>query len=153
VGTVTLQLAAGTGATVIATARPDGEALVRGLGASGVVDYTGDLASAITSVAPGGVTAVGHAAGDAAVLGGLLRPGGRIASVIGATAEQVGRADVTVIPVHASPTQAKLRALLEAIAAGRLQVPVDRTFALADAAAALTAFGQHKRGKLIITLD
>jgi NADPH:quinone reductase-like Zn-dependent oxidoreductase len=116
------------------------------------VDYTGDLAGAVTSVPPDGLTAVAHAADDAAVLGGLLRPDGRLASVIGATAEQVGRTDATVIPVHASPTQAKLRSLLEAIAAGRLQVPVERTFPLGDAAAALSAFGQHKRGKLIITL-
>lgn len=56
---------------------------VRGLGAAHTVDHTAELAAAVRAVASEGVTAVAHGAGDAARLGALLRPGGRLASVVG----------------------------------------------------------------------
>jgi NADPH:quinone reductase-like Zn-dependent oxidoreductase len=152
VGALAAQLAAATGATVLGTARAGAEDFVRGLGAAHAIDHTGDLAAAVRAVAPDGVTAVVQAAGDAAQLGALLRPGGRLASVVGATAEQVGRDDVTVIPVLATDTPEKIRTLLDAIAAGQLQVPIGQTFPLDDAAAAVAAFGQHKLGKIVVTV-
>jgi NADPH:quinone reductase-like Zn-dependent oxidoreductase len=153
VGALGVQLAAATGATVLATARPDAAEFVRGLGAHTVVDHTEDVAAAVAAAAPDGVTAVAHAAGDAAALAKALRPGGRLASLLGATAEQVGRDDITVTPVGAQFTPEKLRALLDAVAAGQLQVPVAQTFSLDDATRALGAFGEPKKGKLVITLD
>src|SRR5664280_2195060 len=97
VGAFAVQLAAARGARVVATARPGGATeFVRSLGAADVVDYTGDLAVALRAVTPDGVTKVVHAAGDPAVLGSLLVANGQFASVVGATAEQVGREDVTV---------------------------------------------------------
>lgn len=55
VGSIAVQLAAETGATVIATARPgEEERYVRGLGAAHTVDWTGDLTAAVSSVAPDG---------------------------------------------------------------------------------------------------
>jgi NADPH:quinone reductase-like Zn-dependent oxidoreductase len=153
VGALAVQLAAATGATVLATARPDATEFVRGLGAHTVVDHTEDLAAAVAAAAPDGVTAVAHAAGDAAALAKTLRPGGRLASLLGATAEQVGRDDITVTPVGAQFTPEKLRALLDAVAAGQLRVPVGQTFSLEEATQALGAFGEPKQGKLVITLD
>jgi NADPH:quinone reductase-like Zn-dependent oxidoreductase len=153
VGALAVQLANVTGATVLGTARPGAEDFVRDLGATHVVDHTGDLAAAVHEVAPGGLTAVVHAAGDARQLGALLRPGGRLASVVGATDEQVGRVDVTVIPVLATGTPDKVLGLLNAVASGELKVPVSQTFPLNDAVAAVAAFGQHKQGKLVVTID
>ena len=152
VGTYAVQLAAATGATVLATARP-GEAtgFVRGLGAAAAIDYTGDLAAAARAAAPDGVTAVVHAAGDVAALGALLRPGGRLASALGATAEQAGPADVTVTGVMAVAEPAKFASLLASVAGGTLRVPVTRTYPLAQAAQAVADFGGHKLGKLVIT--
>jgi NADPH:quinone reductase-like Zn-dependent oxidoreductase len=152
VGAFTVQLAAATGATVLATARPDAQEFVSGLGAHTVIDYTADLTAAVAEAAPDGVTAVAHAAGDAASLAKTLRPGGRLASLLGATAEQVGRDDITVTPVGAEFSPEKFRALLDAVAAGQIQVPVGQTFGLDDAAQALGAFGEPKQGKLVITL-
>jgi NADPH:quinone reductase-like Zn-dependent oxidoreductase len=152
VGALAVQLAAATGATVLGSARPGTEDAVRNLGAAHVVDYTGDLAAAVHAVAPDGVTAVVHAAGDPAVLGQLLRPGGRLASIVGATAEQVGRDDVTVIAVLGSDNPEKVRALLDAVASGDLRVPIAQTFPFDDAADALAAFGSHKLGKLLVTM-
>jgi len=161
VGAFTVQLAAATGATVLATARP-GEAtgFVLGLGAAAAVDYTGDLAAAIHAAVPGasgtpgtegGVTAVVHAAGDVAALAALLRPGGRLVSALGATGEQAGRDDITVTGVMAVGEPGKFASLLAGVAAGTLQVPVTRTYPLDEAAEAVADFGRHKLGKLAIT--
>lgn len=153
VGSFAVQLAAATGATVLATARPGADAdHVLGLGAAHAVDHTGDLAAAVRSVAPDGVTAVVHAAGDASTAGALLRPGGRLASAVGATTEAVGRDDVTVTPVLATAPADKVVALLDSVAAGKLTVPITRTYAFDQAAEAVADFGGHKLGKLLITV-
>ncbi len=151
VGGFAVQLAAASGARVLATARPgDGAAFVRDLGAGTVVDHTDDLAGAVRSAAPDGVTAVVHLAGDPTALGALLRPGGRLVSALGATAEQVGRDDITVTPVMPAATET-LGKLLDSVAAGTLSVPVHRTYDLADSAAAISDFGSPKLGKLVVT--
>jgi NADPH:quinone reductase-like Zn-dependent oxidoreductase len=151
VGVLAVQLAAAAGATVIATGRPGTEEALRDLGAAHVVDYTGDLAAQARALAPDGVTAVAHAAGDAADLGALLKPGGRLASVLGATDEQVGRDDVTVTGVQATSTPQGFAALLAAVGDGRLRVLVYSTYPLDHSADAISAFGEHKFGKLVVT--
>jgi NADPH:quinone reductase-like Zn-dependent oxidoreductase len=153
VGAFAVQIAASRGARVLATAPPGAASeFVRRLGAAEAVDHTDDLGAAVRAVAPEGVTAVLHAAGDPALLAGLLVPGGRLASIVGATAEQAGRADVTVTGVMGTFTGAKLRGLLDQVATGTLIVPVAATHPLADAAAALAAFGSGKLGKIVVTV-
>jgi NADPH:quinone reductase-like Zn-dependent oxidoreductase len=153
VGAYTVQMASAGGALVLATARP-GEAsdFVRGLGADAAIDYTGDLAAAVRAAAPEGVTAVVHAAGDAAALAALLNPDGRLVSALGATAEQAGRDDITVTGVMAVAEPEKFAALLASVAAGTLRVPVARTYPLDQATQALADFSGHKLGKLVITV-
>jgi NADPH:quinone reductase len=56
VGAYTVQLAAARGATVIATGLPEDEAWLRELGADEVVDYTGDVVSAVRAGHPEGTT-------------------------------------------------------------------------------------------------
>ncbi|MDQ1747922.1 MAG: hypothetical protein QOD07_2185 [Frankiaceae bacterium] len=154
VGSFAVQLAAAAGARVVATAAP-GEAseFVSSLGASEVVDFMGDLADAVRDVAPDGVTAVLHAAGDPAVLGGLLAPGGRLVSLLGATNEQVGRDDVTVTPIQAAYTPERLGRLLDAVASGELRVAVGATFPLSAATDALEWFKDPTHlGKAVVTI-
>jgi NADPH:quinone reductase-like Zn-dependent oxidoreductase len=149
VGAIAVQLAAATGAKVIATTRPDGDSIefLRVLGAERVVDYTADLAAAIGEE---GVTAVVHGAGDVAALAKLLRPQGRLASALSATQEQAGRDDIAVLPVMADASTATLEKLLAATAERKLRVPVARTYDFEDAAQALADFGNHKLGKLVV---
>jgi len=154
VGSFAVQLAAADGARVVATAAP-GEAseFVSSLGATDVVDFTGDLAAAVRGIAPDGVTAVLHAAGDPVALAALLAPGGRLVSLQGATAEQVGRDDVTVTPIQSKYTPERLGRLLDAVAAGRLTVAVGRTFPLTEATDALEWFADLRHlGKVVVTL-
>jgi len=154
VGAFAVQMVAATRATVLAAARPDRAAadFVRALGARHAVDYTGDIGAAVRAVAPEGVTAVVHAAGDATTLAALLQPGGRLASALGASGETVGRDDVTVTPVMAVASPAKLAALLDAVAAGSLTVPVAQTYDVGESEQALAAFAAHKLGKLVVTV-
>ena len=151
VGAFAVQLAAHSGARVLATAHPGAAQFVTGLGAESTVDHGGDLTAQVQALAPAGLSGVIHLAGDAAALGALLSPGGRLVSALGASPEQVGRDDVSVVSVRAAATSAIVSALLQAVADGTLSVPVERTYGLRDAATALADFGSPKQGKLVIT--
>jgi NADPH:quinone reductase-like Zn-dependent oxidoreductase len=153
VGSFAVQLAAAAGARVIATARPGpATVFVRGLGAAEVVDYAGDLRAAVRAVAPDGVSTVLHAAGDPTAPAGVLTAGGRFVSVLGATSGQIGRDDVSATGMMATYTPAKLAGLLAKVATGELTVPIAGSYPLADAPAALTAFGRGKLGKIVVTV-
>src|SRR5688572_25003194 len=121
VGAYAVQLVAARGATVIATAKPGEDAdFVRDLGASHSVDYTGDVTAQVRATQPGGVDAVLHFAGDGAQLGELLVPGGRLASTLIMSPEQLPLPNAQVSPVFASPDAATLDRLAAEVAAGRL---------------------------------
>jgi NADPH:quinone reductase-like Zn-dependent oxidoreductase len=150
VGAIALHYAAAAGADVIATARPGAEAeFVRGLGARHVVDYAGDLSAQVRAIAPEGVPAIVHLAGDGARLADLLAPGGRIASTMGYGPDQHAAA----VAVMANPNAATLDRLATDAASGRLRVPITRTYPLEEAPQALADFtaGSHQ-GKLGITI-
>lgn len=152
VGSVAVQLAAAAGLTVIATARPGQEDdYVRSLGAAHTVDYTGDVVAAVRDIAPDGVDQALHLAGDAAVIGQALRPGGVVATTLGATAEQVGREDVTVAGVMAAATPEKLATLLDHVAARRLRVNIEARVPLDSAQDAFGLFADGTLGKVLIT--
>jgi NADPH:quinone reductase-like Zn-dependent oxidoreductase len=149
VGAIAIQLAAAAGAKVIATAKPGEEAdFVRGLGAHEVVDRTGDLPAQVRQVSPEGVDVIVHLAGDGSALAGLLTGKGRIASTVGYGADQHPAATF----VMANPTPATLERLAADLAAGRLSVPVERTFTLDEVPAAFAEFAGGTRGKIAITV-
>ncbi|MEU5891786.1 NADP-dependent oxidoreductase [Streptomyces sp. NPDC047461] len=143
VGALAVQLAAARGATVIATARPGAQTdFVTGLtdAAVHVVDFTGDLPAQVRAIAPDGVDAVLHLAGDGAALAALLRPGGQLASVTGLSQDDVKDHDVTVHTIMGSPDAKILASLAEQVAAGALRVPVTATYPLEQAMQAFAAF-------------
>lgn len=152
VGSIAVQLAKTAGATVIGTARPGQEQdYVRGLGADHTVDYTGDLTAAVRQITPGGVDKVLHCAGDAATIGQVVRPGGTVATTLGATAEQVGGDDVTVTGIMAAATADKLASLLEQVARGELRVNIEARVPLDRAHEALALFADGTLGKVLVT--
>ena len=109
VGNQAVQLAAKAGAHVVATAASDEErALVRDLGAAETVDYSGDVVEAVREAHPDGVDAVLHFAGGAADYLPVLRKGGRLASTLIMSPDQVPTEDATVIPIYANPEPAVL---------------------------------------------
>ncbi|MFI6456989.1 NADP-dependent oxidoreductase [Streptosporangium amethystogenes] len=154
VGALVVQLAAARGARVIATARPGAEAdFVIGLSDATIhlVDFSGDLPAQVRALAPHGVDAVLHLAGDGVQLASLLRPGGRLASTLGLTAEAVEGSGVTVHTIMADANAQPLTALAALAASGALRVPVTATYSLEQAPEAFAAFGAGALGKLAVT--
>lgn len=152
VGSIALQLALAAGATVIATARPGTEdEYVRSLGATHTVDYTGDVAAAVREHTADGVDKALHVAGDAAIIGQTLRAGGTVATTLGATAEQLGRDDVTLAPIMAAATADKLAVLLDHVAKGNLRVNVEASVPLDRAQEAFAFFADGTLGKVLVT--
>jgi NADPH:quinone reductase-like Zn-dependent oxidoreductase len=150
VGAIALQYSVAAGAEVIATARPGTEEdFVRGLGATHVVDYSGDVAAQVRTIAPPGVAAIVHLAGDADQLTALLAPGGRIASTLGYGPDQHAAA----VAVMANPDTPTLDRLVADAAGGELRVPITRVYPLEETPQALADFGAGAHhGKLGIAL-
>ena len=154
VGSKAVQLAARSGATVIATARPGDEVeFVSGLGARHTVDYTGDIEGQVRTVAPDGVDAVIHTAGDGVQLADLLRAGGRFASSQMVGPEQLGDRDVQATSIMHMPHRETLDELATLAASGELRVPITRTYKLEEVPQAIKDFSQEgKLGKLGIAI-
>ena len=153
VGAYAVQLAAARGATVIATATPGSDVdFVRGLGASHTVDYTGDVLAQIRALKPEGIDAALHFAGDSAALGEVLVSGGRLASTLIMSPDQMPLPDAKVSSVFASSDAATLDRLAAEVAAGRLKTPIQQTFPLVQAGEALAAFSAGTQGKIAISL-
>jgi NADPH:quinone reductase len=147
VGSVAVQLAARSGARILAPALPEDEPFLLELGVSDVLPRDGDIAAAVRDRVPDGVDAlldlVNYAPGtyDAS-----LKHGARVASPTGAAGEGPGRT-----MVMAAPTAENLHRLGSLLADGTLRVPVQATYELAQAPDALAALtGEHTRGKLAI---
>lgn len=153
VGTQVVQLAAATGATVVATAKDKSAAeLLIKLGATEIIDYTGNVVADLLAAHPSGAQAVIHLAGDSAALIPALADGGRFVSALVFSPEEVPLKNGTVVPVQAAPTSDVLEQVAAAQADGSVQVRVDHLYPIADAAAALARFGSGKLGKIVITV-
>lgn len=149
-----LQLLAARGVTVFASAASPSEAThVRSLGASDVFDHTAPLGPQLQELAPGGVNAVMHLAGDAMALSEYLVEGGRFASLLGAGPDAFPGRNITASAVVAAPDRTLLERLAGDVAAGRLQIPVMRTYNLADVPRALTDFSAGTLGKLAVKIS
>lgn len=157
VGSYATQLAARTGARVIAVTRSDYADHVRGLGAAEVIDYTaGDVAEQIRGVAPDGVDAIIDLHSDRDTLLGLAataRPGGRIVSPLHAVdADALTERGLTGSNVNAATE--RVGELGDLAASGQLRVPVTRTFTLSETNDALAEQASHQsRGKLVIVIE
>ncbi|MET8550662.1 NADP-dependent oxidoreductase [Micromonospora zamorensis] len=149
VGSIATQLAAASGAKVIATAKPGEESeFVRSLGAHEVVDHAGDVPAQVREVSSAGVDVIVHLAGDPSALAGLLSEKGRIASTMGFGADQHPAATF----IMANPTPATLDRLAGEVAAGRITVPIKRSYPLTEVADAFADFAGGTLGKISITV-
>jgi len=154
VGAFVLQLAAARGATIIATAASGAEAdHVRTLGAAHVVDHSQDLAAQVREIAPNGVDVVLHFAGDPFALADLLVDKGRFASLLSIGQDQFADRNITATAVFAGPRRDQLEALASEIVAGRLRIPVQRSYSLDEVPQAFADFAAGTLGKLAVTID
>ncbi|TCO47094.1 NADPH:quinone reductase-like Zn-dependent oxidoreductase [Kribbella antiqua] len=156
VGAIAVQYAAARGARVIATARPGAEAeLITELtgGKAEIVDYTADLSAQVRALAPNGVAAALHLAGDGQQIADLVADGGRLSSTLGlADVASPGR-DLTVSTVRANPDKATLARLGADVASGAIRVPIATTYSLEQVPQAFADFGAGTVGKLAIAIN
>lgn len=155
VGTYAVQLAAGRGATVIATGMPEDEAWMRELGAAEVVGYSGDLPAAVRAMHPEGVDALivavqlGDGFGPTAE---LVKDGGKLATMVGGDVETLASRGIGATNVYGQSDPAAFAKVLK-MAAGTLTVPITRTFAFDELPEALGLVGKRRsRGKVAVRI-
>jgi hypothetical protein len=89
-----------------------------------------------------------HLAGDPEGLVGLLSLGGRVASTLGYGSDQ----NQAAFAVMAIPDAATLSRLADDVLAGRLRVPIERTYQLSEVPTALGDFTAGTLGKFAVTI-
>jgi len=155
VGHLAVQIATARGAHVIGTGSSAREAFVRSLGAAEFVDYRS--ARFEEQLEP--VDIVIDLIGDAEQTGlrsvSLVRPGGLYVGVPSGISDEVGTAaaarGVRATGILVEPDGAALAQIAELVDAGRLRVEVERTFPLAQAAAAQNAVATGRtQGKIVL---
>jgi NADPH:quinone reductase-like Zn-dependent oxidoreductase len=150
VGHFAVQLAAGRGLEVIATAGPANRDFVLGLGASEVIDYHDPDATRRL----GGIRFLLDAVGgdNIGAYQAVLAEGGRIAAVAGVPS--VIRADLSAAAIRCRPSAEDLAELATLLSEGTLAPTVQEVFPLARAADAHVLLeGGHVRGKLVIQVS
>jgi len=157
VGNYAVQLAARRGSTVIATGLPEDEEWVRGLGASEVVDYSGDVAAAVKKEHREGVDALivaVHLGEEFGPTAELVKDGGKIASTVGgADAEVFASRKVNAANVLGQADPGPFAEVLRMAAEGTLTVPITRTFTFEELPEALGLVGKRRsRGKVAVTI-
>lgn len=177
VGTFAIQIAKWLGAEVTTTASPRGEALVRGLGADHVIDYTKGPLPATGARYDAGFDLVGGTTLED--MFAVVKPGGKIVSVAGVPEPQMAlkdlggkrllalalwvmsfgirararKAGVAYRYLFMHPSGQDLATLAGLIDEGRLKVVLDRTFAFADCAQAIAYLESGRaKGKVVVRM-
>src|SRR5215210_402689 len=152
VGSFAVQLAKRAGAQVIAPGLPEDEGFLADLGVDHVIPRDGDVVAQTREVEDGGVAAlldtVSHTPQELEVYAAALADGGRAASPVRAAGEGPGRHNV-----GGSTEGGAVEKLAQLLEEGALRVPIQRTYGLEEAGAALADLpGKHTQGKLGIAI-
>jgi NADPH:quinone reductase len=152
VGSFAVQLARRAGARIIAPGLPEDESYLSDLGVDRVVPRDGDVPAEVRKVQSDGAAAlidtVHYSTEEVEAYASGLGDGPRIASSVGAAGEGPGRHNVMGLgDPDAVETLARL------LEEGALRVPIQRTYGLDEAAAALADLpAKHTQGKLAIRI-
>jgi NADPH:quinone reductase-like Zn-dependent oxidoreductase len=150
VGTLALQIALTRGVTVIATASPDDLDALRLRGVT-AVPYGDGWVERVREAAPDGVDAVLDTAGIGVLPGSIELAGGteRVITIADEAAFGLGVRFTGPDPTDRDRTA--LAKLAELVAAGRLELPIWRTYPLLDAAKAHEDLdARRNRGKIVL---
>lgn len=150
VGTIALQLAVARGITVIGTAGERDLEHVTGLGGT-AVRYGEGWVERVQAVAPGGIDAVFDTSG-AGVLGDSVALTGDATKVITIADPSFAEYGVRFTPMDPNDRFPEaLPQLADLVAAGKLKVPVWRTYPLAEAAIAHADIeARRNQGKIVL---
>jgi NADPH:quinone reductase-like Zn-dependent oxidoreductase len=149
----------GVGGSAIFTAKERGAKVIAGvlkkqltgaanLGADEIMAL--DDEATMKALAPVDVVANAVRGKTAEQLIGKVKAGGVFASVTGPPANAKDYPSVKVVPFVSSQDARTLSHMAEAVAAGKLVIPIDRTLPLKDAAEAHALVGQGGTGKVLL---
>jgi NADPH2:quinone reductase len=152
VGTFAVQMARRAGAHIIAPALPEDEGYLVDLGVDHLISRDGDVVAQTRELEDGGVAAlidtVSQSPEDLEVYAAALADGGRAASPVRAAGEGPGRYNV-----GGSTEDGALEELAQLLEEGALRVPIQQTYKLEEAGAALADLAaKHTQGKLGIAV-
>ncbi|HEU4946100.1 MAG TPA: NADP-dependent oxidoreductase [Kribbella sp.] len=156
VGHLAVQIAKARGAVVIASARSDKHAFLRGLGADETIDYSRTDVAAVVHDVDLVVDCIG---GDNSIkLLPVLRPGGLLVPVLGGVTESIRAAadarGVRATTLLVEPDGHGLAELAALVEAGLLRPEIEATFDLADAGKAHQLGEKGRtRGKIVLTVQ
>ncbi len=164
-GSFAIQIAKMAGARVAATCSERNADYVRALGAEHVIDYRKEnVPAALRDWAPGGVDLVVDSVGQGTLIdvlpamkrGGIICPIGTLIAneprIDGAAAEAAGVAVILTISSFSNQPR-QLRALVDALATGRISAPDMTILPLAEAGEAHRRIQQgHVRGKILLEI-
>ncbi|WP_318216715.1 NADP-dependent oxidoreductase [Streptomyces sp. SCL15-6] len=153
VGHFAVQLAKGKGAHVIAVASGRHEQFLRALGADEFIDYTRTQAADVVRGADLVIDTVGGP--DSSRFLTVLKRGGTMLPVFFAPydPEETARLGITVSNIQVRSNGPQLAEIGRLFDAGKLQVGVDSTYPLPEAAGAHTRAAQgHIQGKIVLTV-
>jgi NADPH:quinone reductase len=157
VGSFAVQLARAAGARVIATAGPENQETLRGLGADVCVDYRAENPAdvALRETGGEGVDAVFSTVGGATLVSSLasLRPFGRIATILGGGGDLTPLyvKNQTLYGIFLTREAGRLRELARLADQGKLKPLVDRVLPLEEVADAHRRLDTgHGRGKIVL---
>jgi NADPH2:quinone reductase len=170
VGSVAVQLAAYSGAKVIATCSAKNIEFVKGLGALEVIDYTKeDIVARVKEITggAGAQTFFDTVATDPAKLFGAVAFGGAIATILpcgldGPAAFALFASNLSLHPIlvmafmgHANAkAKAAMTPVFAAIKAGKFKVPISKRFTLDEVQAAMVHNMEGRtQGKTVIIID
>jgi NADPH:quinone reductase-like Zn-dependent oxidoreductase len=148
VGRVAVFFARSLGATVIAGVRKTQVAAASELGANEVVAIDEPGALANLPDLDKAAELVGGPTGEAVLA--KVKPGGIFASVVGAPRNAAQYPKVKVVAMQAAGNAAELLAVGQAVAEGKLKVPIAARFPLEQAAQAHRAVENHAAGKVLL---
>lgn len=149
VGHLAVQIAKARGAHVIGTASTPNLEFLESLSVDEIIDYTQQDETAITPVdmvldTVGGETLNG--------LYGLVKPGGSVISIVGATDQAKAPSGVKTGNILVHTAADHMAQIADLMAEGKLQVAITKVFPLVEAGQA-HAFGQTRtarRGKIVL---
>ena len=158
VGVFAVQLAAMRGAEVIATARPEADAWIRGLGATRTVDYTvGDVSEQVRKTHPDGIDAVLDLTRDPdqfAKNARLVKDGGTaVSAALVATPDLLATERITVVNYMMQNKPDLLARITAEVDLGTIMVPIQQSITLDQVPAALNSSAPGgARGKTLIRI-
>lgn len=151
VGQQLLQLAAATGAHMIATApTPTDVDLLTTLGASQTVDSSRNITEQMGKLHPDGVDVVFHLAGDVDALSALVKSTGTFVTTIALDLPPVLATGARAERIMAMATRTTLDDVAAAHASGLTTLSIAAVYTLDEFQSALARFTSGKRGKIVV---